>query len=79
MKAVISYNPHARFTGESEQIETIDITSILEILNTLNNLSKHILGQPDHHCDMANFMASLIREARIAITPYVPPGLSDAM
>lgn len=70
MKAVISRNPQARVYGMPDEVDAIDITNCLIVLNHLRYLAKFVNDDPSSFSVVSQEFAYLIREIERALNIY---------
>ncbi len=72
MKAVISRQPYNRYIGLPDEIETIDITNCLVVINHLSQMAKLVNQSPNAEYGMvAQQMAYLISQIEMALEPQL--------
>lgn len=69
MKAIISLTPGAGFMGQPEVVETIEITSCVNLILDLARIAKYIRERPLAADNTTLMMAHIIGRIELALQP----------
>ena len=67
MKATISKNPLAKYYGEAEEVETVEIGHCMVAIQRLAEKAKLVNENPTQFDQMAQHMAYIIRMIEVAV------------